>query len=254
LGIIDVFSRKVMIYKHNNKEAEPILQNIIEFCLINGFPQEFASDNGPEFKNKNMQNFCIKENIKYINGIPYNPHSQGTIERFHYTIKKYLAKEFITNGYQKLNFSEVRIRVMNFYNNKKHRLIGMTPNQAAKLTNENDINKVNKIKEKEFNKINLKRTYLETNNSCLLNPNFILIGKSTLIPNYIKKGKYKSKIPVKVLKKAGFGYYKIKFYAKYRSIKNIFKKGAEYIADSKLLKKIKDKTWKSIVSELNNKN
>ena len=34
-----------MIYKHNNKEAEPILQNIIEFCLINGFPREFASDN-----------------------------------------------------------------------------------------------------------------------------------------------------------------------------------------------------------------
>ena len=81
-----------MIYKHNNKEAEPILQNIIEFCLINGFPQEFASDNRPEFKNKNMQNFCIKENIKYINGIPYYPNSQGTIERFHYTIKKYLAK------------------------------------------------------------------------------------------------------------------------------------------------------------------
>ena len=53
---------------------------------------------------------------------------------------------------------------MNFYNNKNHRLIGMTPNQAAKLTNENDINKANKIKEKEFNKINLKRTYLETDN------------------------------------------------------------------------------------------
>ena len=111
-----------------------------------------------------MQNFCIKENIKYINGIPYYPHSQGTIERFHYTIKKYLAKEFISNGYQKLNFSEVRIKVMNFYNNKNHSLIRMTPNQAAKLTNENDINKVNKIKEKEFNKINLKRTYLETDN------------------------------------------------------------------------------------------
>ena len=111
-----------------------------------------------------MQNFCIKENIKYINGIPYYPHSQGTIGRFHYTIKKYLAKEFISNDYQKLNFSEVRIKVMNFYNNKNHRLIAMTPNQAAKLTNENDINKVNKIKENEFNKINLKRTYLETDN------------------------------------------------------------------------------------------
>ena len=51
-------------------------------------------------------------------------------------------------NYQKLNFPSVRIRIINFYNNKKHRLIGMTSNQAAKLTNEDDINKVNKIKEK----------------------------------------------------------------------------------------------------------
>ena len=76
-----------MIYKHNNKDSEPILQNNIEFCLINGFPHEFASDNGPEFKNKYMQSFCIKENIQYINGIPYNSSSQGIIECFHYTIK-----------------------------------------------------------------------------------------------------------------------------------------------------------------------
>ena len=68
---------------------------------------------------------------------------------------------------------------------------------SSKIKNENDINKVNKIKENEFNKINLKRTYLETDNRCLLNPNFILIGKSTLIPNYIKKGKYNLKFPLK---------------------------------------------------------
>jgi len=44
-----------MIYKHNNQESEPISQNIIEFCLNNGFPREFASYNGLEFKNKIMQ-------------------------------------------------------------------------------------------------------------------------------------------------------------------------------------------------------
>ena len=33
LGIIDIFSRKAMIYKHKNKDFEPILQNIIELCL-----------------------------------------------------------------------------------------------------------------------------------------------------------------------------------------------------------------------------
>ena len=161
LAIIDVFSRKGMIYKHSAKKAENLLHDIIEYCLHNGFPREFVSDNGPEFKNKTMNEFCIREGIGYIHGIPYNPHAQGTIERFHYTIKKYLAKEYINNEYKKLDFDEVRIRIINFYNNKKHRMIGMTPNQASKLTDIEGINKINSIKEKLFEKINQKRNYLK---------------------------------------------------------------------------------------------
>jgi len=38
--------RKGMIYGLQNKHSDIILQNIIEFCLNNGFPQEFLSDNG----------------------------------------------------------------------------------------------------------------------------------------------------------------------------------------------------------------
>ena len=56
-----------------------------------------------------MNQFCIKEGIKYIHGIPYKPHSQGAIERFHYTIKKYLTKEYINNGNNKVDFDSVRI-------------------------------------------------------------------------------------------------------------------------------------------------
>ena len=39
LCIIDLFSRKRMIYGLQNKRSDIILQNIIEFCLNNGFPQ-----------------------------------------------------------------------------------------------------------------------------------------------------------------------------------------------------------------------
>ena len=67
-------------------------------------------------------------------------HLHKTVERFHYTIKKYLGKEYINNGYKKLDFDEVRIKIINFYNNKKHRLIGMTPMEASKITDEETIN------------------------------------------------------------------------------------------------------------------
>ena len=103
-----------------------LLDHILKFCVNKSFQKEFCSDNGPEFKNSKFDEICQKEGITFIYGIPYNPHLQGTVERFHYTIKKYLGKEYINNGYKKLNFDSVRIKIINFYNNKIHRLIGMS--------------------------------------------------------------------------------------------------------------------------------
>lgn len=148
LGIIDVFSRKGMIYKQNDKKSVNFIPNILEFCVNNSFTKEFVSYNVPEFKNALLKEIYEKEKIVFIHGIPYNPHTQGTIEKFYYTIKKYLGKEFINNGYKALNFDSVRIRVINFYNNKVHRMIGMTPNESSKLTLKEDILKVNEIKKR----------------------------------------------------------------------------------------------------------
>ena len=50
LYIIDVFSRKGVVYGLQNKSSNIILQNIIEFCGNKDFPQKFLSDNGQEFK------------------------------------------------------------------------------------------------------------------------------------------------------------------------------------------------------------
>ena len=172
-----------MIYKLTSKKSDVILQYIKEFCLYNGFPKEFVSVNGSEFKNHIMNEFCINEGIRYIHGVPYNPLTQGTIERFHYTIKKYLAKETINNNYKNLNFEDVRIKVIKFYNNKKHRIIGMSPNEADKITDSEEIKKINEIKVKLFEKINKKRDFLKKGSNALLNPKFILIGKETLISN-----------------------------------------------------------------------
>ena len=78
-------------------------------------------------------------NIKFIHGSPYSPHSQGIIERFNYTIKKYLAKEFVANNNNEFDFNEVRFKIINYYNNKKHRILGMSPNEAYKLTDPDKI-------------------------------------------------------------------------------------------------------------------
>ena len=48
-----------MVYGINTKKADMILQYIIEFCLHNDFPREFGSDNGAEFKNSIVNEFCL---------------------------------------------------------------------------------------------------------------------------------------------------------------------------------------------------
>ena len=125
----------------NTKKADVIIQYIIEFCLHNNFPKEFGSDNGAEFKNTILKEFCSKHDITFVQGVPYNPHAQGTIKRFHYTIKKYLGKEFISNGCEKIDFQQSRIKIINIYNNKVHRIIGTTPNIAYKITDPEIIKK-----------------------------------------------------------------------------------------------------------------
>ena len=97
MSIIDAFSRKSMIYGTNTKKAEVLLNFVKEFCIYNNILKVFASDNGEEF-NAIFSNFCEDNNIEFRHGAPYNPHSNGIVERFKYMIKKYLSKEYISDG------------------------------------------------------------------------------------------------------------------------------------------------------------
>ena len=48
-----------MIYPLNNKKAENTIKYIREFCINNGYPKEFCSDNGLEFKNTKLIDLCV---------------------------------------------------------------------------------------------------------------------------------------------------------------------------------------------------
>ena len=103
---------------------------------------------------------------------------------------------------------DLKLLIIN--NNKKHRILGMSPNEAYKLTDPDKINEINEKKNQLYTKINSKRTYLNVNETCLLNPKFLKLGKRTLISNFVKKGKIPNKIPVHILKRSSFGYYLVK--------------------------------------------
>ena len=231
LSVIDTFSRKSMVYGIYNKKPENLIIYVKEFCMYNNIPKELSSYNGGEFKNKIFNGFCKDNNISFIHGAPNNPHSMGIVERFNYTIKKYLSKEYIGNGSNNLIFEDCRLKIINYYNNKQHRLIGTSPNKAYKITDDNEIKKIIDIKD--------KRTYLKKDDVCLLNPKFIKIGKNTLRANHVKKGKYDTKIPVRIISNSSYGYYLIKSAISYNNHDYEIKSGEEYVVDCFLLKKIK---------------
>ena len=72
-----------MTFPIENKKTSTIF-NLLKLALqCNGFPYEKRSDKGKEFCNELIENYMNSKNIKYIHEMPYNPHSQEVVERFH---------------------------------------------------------------------------------------------------------------------------------------------------------------------------
>ena len=88
--IIDHFSKFGIAFIIENKEANTILKYLKLALECNEYPEEIGSDKGREFKNNLIENYLKEHDITFIHGAPYNPHSQGVVERFHQTIKDLL--------------------------------------------------------------------------------------------------------------------------------------------------------------------
>ena len=98
--IFEHFSKFLNSYLLKNKKANSILKCVNHFFLYYGKPKEYGSDNGKEFWNSVIQNFLKDNDVKFIKGRPYQPHSQGVAERVHVTLRKALISKFLEkNGY-----------------------------------------------------------------------------------------------------------------------------------------------------------
>ena len=55
-----------------------------------GFPKKLHTDNGKEFKNENIKDFCQRHQIELVHGAPRTPQTQGLVERNNRTAKENL--------------------------------------------------------------------------------------------------------------------------------------------------------------------
>ena len=106
LDIVDHFSKYTNSFLLNTKNAYEIYPLIKNFMNTYGYPKYLITDNGTEFKNKLIKSLCDSNNVKFIHGLPYRPHSQGVVEHVHRIIKKGLLchKEDLQKKYN-INYS-----------------------------------------------------------------------------------------------------------------------------------------------------
>ena len=124
--IIAHFSKFLNSYLLENKKSNSILKCLNNFFIYFGKPKEYGSDNGKEFLNSAIQNFLKDNDVKFIRGRPYQPHSQGVVERVHITLRKALVSKFLED-IEAFDIEESLPLIVNIYNNTIHSVTQHTP-------------------------------------------------------------------------------------------------------------------------------
>jgi hypothetical protein len=135
MTVIDTFTRFAFFRLLLDKKAETVLsafKSVLKEAKQN--PNILVVDRGTEFQNKLFTQFCSDNNIKI-----YTPDSSihaAFIERFNRTLQSLIYKfmtenetyRFISQR-SKIGGEDVKTfsRIVNSYNNRRHRMIGTTP-------------------------------------------------------------------------------------------------------------------------------
>ena len=92
---------------------------------------------GSEFINQQFKNFCKEHNIKLFHN--YTSVHASFVERFNLTLKRLIYSYMTENETNR--YVDALPLLMQTYNNRKHRMIGMTPTEAEDPVNHPEVDK-----------------------------------------------------------------------------------------------------------------
>ena len=93
LILVDVCTRFVLLEPLPNKSAFCVASALFKNFTRFGFPQVIQSDNGTEFVNALVVDFCALFNMKHRLSLPYHPRCNGIVEREVKTTIQILCKQ-----------------------------------------------------------------------------------------------------------------------------------------------------------------
>lgn len=134
LVVIDCFSKFVWCRPLKSKSAEDVTTAFTDILSEARKPRNLQTDQGKEFYNSRFQKLMRTFKINHYNTFSITKASMA--ERVIRTLKEWLYKYFSLNG--KFKWVDYLPTLVAEYNNRKHRVIKMKPNQVNK-TNERDL-------------------------------------------------------------------------------------------------------------------
>ena len=138
LVAIDCFSRKVWVRLLRKKTADEVLSNLRSILEETGSVESICSDRGSEFVNSKMKDFLSESDIKLIN--PYTSTHAHYVERVQATLQTIIYKHITRKS--NLKFYDKLDDIVKTYNNRKHRITKLTPNQGEEKKNHLHIQKM----------------------------------------------------------------------------------------------------------------
>jgi transposase InsO family protein len=89
---VDYFSKFIEVNHLSDGKATTVINILKQHFARLGIPEEFMSDNGPEFANHEFRNFAKEYNFRHVTSSPRYPQSNGVAEIAVQTIKKPVQK------------------------------------------------------------------------------------------------------------------------------------------------------------------
>ena len=145
-------------------------------------------DNGTEFKNKVLQNYCQRNQITLIHSSPYHPQTNGVCEVVHKEIRKYIDTEFFKNK-ENFDLEDELFNITKIHNNKIHSTTKRVPKEIRDIDDVSEIQEINNEIIKTLSKKIRSYDEIDSNKSYVIDFNKVYINKDKILK---KKGKYKN--------------------------------------------------------------
>lgn len=132
INFIDHHTKFVHVLPLHSKSGKDVLDAFTQYCLTYGYPKEILRDNGKEFDNHDMKQFCRENCIHIANGSPRTPTTQGLVERANRTWKENARAVIMSKVQNKVDkWCKCTLEISSTMNIKYHSAIKTTPYEAT---------------------------------------------------------------------------------------------------------------------------